>query len=195
MADTPEELRAERLREIDEQYAAIPPIGYIATGCGSLRGYDELIEVLYAGIPYLRTLVSELQDENDALRRSNEELSLTLKREATESQERTNRMTANLYEITDSLTASQREVERLRAEVGGVWEPIETAPINESVLIYIPNAEHYGEGIYRGLQVESDWLPDKPRHWMTNGMSIGRDCGSRQPTHWMPLPSPPEEKQ
>ena len=34
------------------------------------------------------------------------------------------------------------------------WQSIETAPRNDSVLIFIPNAEHYGPGIYRGMLVD-----------------------------------------
>lgn len=75
------------------------------------------------------------------------------------------------------------------------WQPIETAPVGESVLVYIPNADHYGEGVYRALLIESDWKTDKdgkhPRHWQTTGLHHGRDCLSQLPTHWMPLPDPP----
>jgi hypothetical protein len=75
------------------------------------------------------------------------------------------------------------------------WRPMSIEPpVNQSVLIYIPNAEHYGEGIYRAIWVESDWHPDKPRHWQTTGLHHGRDClGDYQPTHWMPLPDPPSD--
>lgn len=67
------------------------------------------------------------------------------------------------------------------------WRPIETAPVNKSVLIWIPRAEHYGPPIYRGMLVDMG----TGRRWTVNGLSIGRDCGDRQPTHWMPLPEPP----
>lgn len=70
------------------------------------------------------------------------------------------------------------------------WRPIETAPANTSVLIFIPNAEHYGPGIYRGLLVDMSTGP----HWQVSGLHMGRDCGTTwQPTHWMPLPDPPKE--
>lgn len=72
------------------------------------------------------------------------------------------------------------------------WQPIESAPVNESVLVYIPNAEHYGEGIYRAIWIESDYEPH-PRHWQTTGLHHGRDLNwlNYQPTHWMPLPALP----
>jgi len=68
------------------------------------------------------------------------------------------------------------------------WRPIATAPRNVSVLIFIPNAEHYGPGIYRGMLVDMGTGP----HWSTNALHFGRDCGPHdQPTHWMNLPEPP----
>jgi len=70
------------------------------------------------------------------------------------------------------------------------WQPIETAPVNESVLIFIPSpiAEHYGPAIYRGLQVE---ILNR-RVWKVTGLHFGSDCGtSNHPSHWMPLPDPP----
>lgn len=69
------------------------------------------------------------------------------------------------------------------------WQPIETAPFNQSVLVFIPNAEHYGDGIYRALRPN---FHDTPRGWQVTGLHFGRDCQqSEQPTHWMPLPSSP----
>lgn len=71
---------------------------------------------------------------------------------------------------------------------GTAWQPIETAPKNESVLIYIPNAEHYGVGVYRGMLVDMGTGP----HWSANAVAMGRDLGrDTMPTHWMPLPVPP----
>ena len=70
------------------------------------------------------------------------------------------------------------------------WQPISTAPKNESVLIFIPNAEHYGPGVYRGMLVDMGTGP----HWSANGLHMGKDCGTHYaPTHWMPLPAPPSE--
>lgn len=70
------------------------------------------------------------------------------------------------------------------------WSPIECAPINASVLVFIPNAEHYGPGIYRALRPKFGIL----RPWQVTGLHMGRDCGrGYQPTHWMPLPSVPDD--
>ena len=70
------------------------------------------------------------------------------------------------------------------------WQPIETAPKNAPILVFIPDAEHYGPGVYRGMLVDNG----KRAHWSTNAMNCGGDCGHRTPTHWMPLPPPPEAK-
>lgn len=71
---------------------------------------------------------------------------------------------------------------------GWSWQPIETAPENESVLIFIPNAEHYGHGVYRGMLVNFGTR----KHWDANAVSMGRSLGpDRAPTHWMPLPPAP----
>lgn len=67
------------------------------------------------------------------------------------------------------------------------WQPIETAPKDVSVLVFIPHAEHYGEGIYRAI------LSSEFGSWTTFGLHVGRAVGAGcWPTHWMPLPDAPE---
>ncbi len=73
------------------------------------------------------------------------------------------------------------------------WKPIETAPLNESVLIFIPNpvAEHYGPAIYRGLCIKA--ASGAGVVWKVTGLHFGSDCGGNNwPSHWMPLPDPPK---
>jgi hypothetical protein len=71
---------------------------------------------------------------------------------------------------------------------GAGWEDISSAPTNASVLVFIPNAEHYGHGVYRAMLVDMG----TGRRWMTTGCHVGRDCGpDNTPTHWMPLPPAP----
>jgi len=72
----------------------------------------------------------------------------------------------------------------------GNWQPISTAPLNESVLIYIPNADHLGPGIYRGLKVERHGGPI----WLFNTLSMSFDPMSLAPSHWQPLPPPPSHE-
>ena len=69
------------------------------------------------------------------------------------------------------------------------WRDISTAPTNESILVHIPGAEHYGPGIYRAIWVDMGSC----RRWHTSALSCGRDCGDRKPDAWMPLPPPPEQ--
>jgi len=72
------------------------------------------------------------------------------------------------------------------------WQPIETAPINASVLVFIPNADHYGHGVYRAMQVDMG----TGRRWMTTAWACGRDLvGDVKPTFWMPLPEAPIDAQ
>jgi hypothetical protein len=66
------------------------------------------------------------------------------------------------------------------------WQPIETAPENIAVLVYV-NWDRYG--IYRAILVNMG----TGRHWHSSAWACGRDFppGYPQPTHWMPLPDPP----
>ena len=88
--------------------------------------------------------------------------------------------------ILDSLKPSPAK------EGGGLggWRTIESAPLNTSILVFIPNAEHYGEGIYRAIHVDMG----TGKRWMTTGAHHGRDLGAgTQPTHWQPLPPLPAD--
>jgi hypothetical protein len=65
------------------------------------------------------------------------------------------------------------------------WQPIETAPKYQAVLVFVPNREHYGPAVYRALLGEFGWT--------STGLAVGRAMTGEgsQPTHWMPLPDPP----
>lgn len=68
------------------------------------------------------------------------------------------------------------------------WRPIESAPKNISISVYVPNAEHYGPGIYRAIWVETDI----GRRWHMTTLHAGRDAPpDYYPTYWQPLPAPP----
>lgn len=73
------------------------------------------------------------------------------------------------------------------------WQTIETAPINTAVLVFVPNWDHYGPGIYRAIRV--NFGPDRAaEHWHSSAWAMGRDFATDcQPTHWMPLPDPPSQ--
>lgn len=74
--------------------------------------------------------------------------------------------------------AAEAQLERVRAET---WQPIETAPKGRSaVLLYESETEGLGPfiGYWSGVQ----WLPlTVSARWET------------RPTHWQPLPAPPED--
>lgn len=92
-------------------------------------------------------------------------------------------------EAAHNQTLGIKEANPATAPGGQKWLPIESAPINTSVLVFIPRAGHYGPGVYRALRPNFGVL----RGWQVSGLSMGRDCGpDQQPTHWMPLPSVPE---
>ena len=69
------------------------------------------------------------------------------------------------------------------------WQPIETAPENQSVLVWVPQFEHYGKGVLRAILVNMG----TGRRWTSTAWHVGRDIPHDDyPTHWMPIPSPPE---
>lgn len=74
----------------------------------------------------------------------------------------------------------------------GGWQSIESCPYLTSVLVFIPNWDHYGPGIYRALRIKNEW--DSSERWHSTAWCSGRDIvASAQPTHWMQLPEPPTE--
>ncbi|MDH0125468.1 DUF551 domain-containing protein [Brucella intermedia GD04153] len=75
---------------------------------------------------------------------------------------------------------------------GDGWLPIETAPKNKAIQIYIPNADYYGnDGIYAGILVDLG----TGQRWATFGWAVARDLPPHMhPTHWRPLPSAPSQE-
>jgi hypothetical protein len=65
------------------------------------------------------------------------------------------------------------------------WQPIDTAPKDRAVLVFSPSLGcvlcNYSKRPSKTLGYESDWVSD------CDGNRL-----ARQPTHWMPLPAPPE---
>lgn len=108
-------------------------------------------------------------------------------------------MTPNKEEALAALSVLDQRVdgyqsakEILRAFINSQdgWRPIETAPENVSILGFIPNAEHYGQGVYRCIKVNMG----TGIRWSVSGLHMGRDTGLEyQPTHWRPLPPAPSE--
>lgn len=92
---------------------------------------------------------------------------------------------------------------RIAVSIQNVWQPIETAPISrdvtsEPMLLYCPgitswnryvNASDILVGIWNGYTWESD-VGDVDQGYESTGAYFEREL--LQPTHWMPLPEPPE---
>lgn len=81
-------------------------------------------------------------------------------------------------------SAALAEHTRQLAERGLVivpgWQPIETAPRDGTdVLFFDPNTEE-GGSVMLGRYEDGEWFDHS------------RDSFNRTPTHWMPLPPPPE---
>ena len=92
----------------------------------------------------------------------------------------------NLHSLSERLVNNELAHERAMAEGG--WQDIASAPTNQAILIFIPNAEHYGPGIYRAILVDMG----TGRRWHTTGFAVGRDLtGDVAPTYWMHTPAPP----
>ena len=72
------------------------------------------------------------------------------------------------------------------------WQPIETAPTNKRVLIFIPKAEILGSAVYRAIKVVD--LGATESRWHVSALYGGIDIDPfYAPTHWMPLPEPPKD--
>ena len=79
------------------------------------------------------------------------------------------------------------------------WNPIESAPKDKIILLYRPTA-HGCEKVSIGGYVH-DLHAKKPKPYWALLLKLGyatgkeREMQSREwvPTHWMPLPEPPED--
>jgi len=78
----------------------------------------------------------------------------------------------------------------LAAADAAAWQPIESAPPNTSILVFIPGADHYGPAIYRAILVDMGM----GRRWHLTALNVGTDLSPEwMPTHWRPLLEPPGE--
>lgn len=69
------------------------------------------------------------------------------------------------------------------------WQPIETAPRNEYVLVFCPDASEWTQIMICGL-LEFEGDPDPP-DWYELNADARPDPLDVGPTHWMPLPERP----
>jgi hypothetical protein len=76
----------------------------------------------------------------------------------------------------------RREFAQAIAEARPKWRPIETAPKDKDVLVYQPS---------ENIVISAFWQEDGYFHgWMN--WSCRSDGWQLAPTHWMPLPEPPQ---
>lgn len=66
------------------------------------------------------------------------------------------------------------------------WQPIETSPIGEDVLVFFPELVD----AYQIMVCHR--FPDEPSAWYQQDADNCPDAVNTFPTHWMPLPAPPE---
>lgn len=69
------------------------------------------------------------------------------------------------------------------------WQPIRTAPKNQYVLVYCPDAEESLRVLIAGL-LEFEGDPDGP-DWYEQNPDTRPDPLDVEPTHWMTLPDHP----
>jgi hypothetical protein len=68
------------------------------------------------------------------------------------------------------------------------WQPIDTAPNDENVLVFVPPDDDEGSGImgvarfHRYARGDGGWWQWDSEYWPVD----------ISPTHWMPLPEPPQ---
>ena len=80
--------------------------------------------------------------------------------------------------VSSPIKELRSEIERLKA---GGWQPIETAPKDGTwILVYTPENEEFKGGHSVATWAMNTWIYDGmcPEEW--------------PPTHWMPLPQPPQ---
>lgn len=78
--------------------------------------------------------------------------------------------------------------------MGGGWLPIESAPRDGTkILAYIPRV--YSNGLQCCVQWDGDKYAKrpKPRFRSTDRLYGDADSARHQPSHWIPLPPPPED--
>lgn len=94
-----------------------------------------------------------------------------------------------------ALDAAADEIERLRALQG--WRDIESAPRDGTQIIVGRNRVELGNGAYKeAIVLEARWgeFADLGRCWIFgNALDPWRVDPEHPPTHWQPLPPPPEQ--
>jgi hypothetical protein len=73
------------------------------------------------------------------------------------------------------------------ASIPNAWQPIDTAPKDRVVLLYVPDMGNWPDDPAIVTAIWGDG-----QGWVDNGMAHCATYG--HPTHWMPLPEPPQSE-
>ena len=107
--------------------------------------------------------------------------------------------------VIQRLSAELADAQKQRDEATP-WQPIETAPMNGTVVMLYRDGRvtvgswvaehdimvgeyHHSTGEYLGSHLSGETLP---AYWQSHD---GGFTEEEHPTHWMPLPQPPREKE
>lgn len=71
------------------------------------------------------------------------------------------------------------------------WQPIETAPRNEKILCADIRDGQFCEMSMLEKQY-TGYVDEDGEEWLWQYHGFGYDCTGIEPTHWMPLPEPPQ---
>ena len=99
--------------------------------------------------------------------------------------------TAYMYGYEKGKDKYQAENKRLRELQQ--WQPIETAPKDDTMLLLWSMGIHLGS-----WRVDDGYSGDEEPSWFDNSydsFTTGYSASPLNPTHWMPLPEPPKENE
>lgn len=95
-----------------------------------------------------------------------------------------------IHEVTDALNAAHAEIDRLREAVPE-WQTMDTAPRDGTrILIASGNDDQPDVVFWDAAYADGGFYQNSATAWL-NGSSEQMDV---DPTHWMPLPTPPAHK-
>ena len=76
------------------------------------------------------------------------------------------------------------------------WRPIETAPNDGTLILLSGGKDSWGSKLrraYIGKRGRTKTINGYDEFWLIEDYDSRYGCRTVHPTHWMPLPEPPEE--
>ncbi len=74
------------------------------------------------------------------------------------------------------------------------WQPIETAPKDGRLMLLWDASNPDGYVVARWARDDRRPGPFGPFVWLSGHVRYGERLAEQIPTHWMPLPAPPEDR-